>query len=86
MKEILLAGGTKVGCNLWVIHRDEEVYGPDVGSFNPDRFFSGGAEERREMEARSMRCGGGTKKCPENAMAKVAIFQVLDCLLFGIQG
>jgi cytochrome P450 len=57
-----LPAGTKVGCHPRVIHRDEDVYGPDVGSFNPDRFLGGGAEERREMEARSMRCGGGTKK------------------------
>jgi hypothetical protein len=62
------------------------VYGPDVGSFNPDRFLSGGAEKRREMKVVSMRCGRDTKKCPENAMARVAISKFLDRLLLGIQG
>ena len=32
-------GGTSVAVNAWVIHRDEEVFGPDVETFQPERWL-----------------------------------------------
>jgi cytochrome P450 len=32
-------GGTSVAFNAWVLHRDEETFGPDVESFCPERWL-----------------------------------------------
>jgi cytochrome P450 len=68
-----LPAGTKVGCNPRVIHRDEGVYGADAAVFNPDRYLNASAEQKREMEAVSLRWGGGIRKCPGEKMALVAM-------------
>ena len=32
-------GGTVVGVSAWVLHRDENIFGPDVEEFRPERWF-----------------------------------------------
>lgn len=47
-----IPGGTTVGVNAWVLHRDSEVYGPDAHVFRPERWLEEGTrseEERLEM-------------------------------------
>jgi cytochrome P450 len=33
------AGGTKIGVNAAVIHRDKSIFGQDADTFNPDRWL-----------------------------------------------
>lgn len=32
-------GGTEVAVNGWVLHRDKEIFGEDVESYRPERWF-----------------------------------------------
>jgi cytochrome P450 len=44
------AGGTVVGMNAWVVHRDREVFGEDAETWNPDRWLGSDEGQRRVME------------------------------------
>ncbi|CZR66373.1 uncharacterized protein PAC_16274 [Phialocephala subalpina] len=77
-----LPAGTKVGCNPRVIHRDKGIYGADADVFNPDRYLNASAEQKREMEAVSLRWGGGIRKCPGDKMAMVAMAKFMT-VFFG---
>jgi cytochrome P450 len=45
-----LPGGTVVGINPWVLHRDTEVYGEDAGEFRPERWLEVDEERLKVME------------------------------------
>ncbi len=45
-----LPGGTIVGVNGHVIHRDREIYGPDADEFRPERWIESDAERLKIME------------------------------------
>ena len=44
-----LPGGTIVGVNVWVLHRNESIFGKDVDVFRPERWFEASEEKRLEM-------------------------------------
>ena len=45
-----LPGGTVVGVNAWVIHQNEEIFGPDAASFNPERWLNISDEQLSQMK------------------------------------
>jgi hypothetical protein len=47
---IHLPGGTIVGMNAWVIHRDKNVYGEDADIFRPERWIETEPGRLRMME------------------------------------
>lgn len=44
-----IPGGTIVGCNAWVLHRREEVFGSDVDTFRPERWLEARPDQLKEM-------------------------------------
>ncbi|KAH0832551.1 hypothetical protein AYO21_06055 [Fonsecaea monophora] len=59
--------GAIVGVNSWVAHRNEEVFGNDVGQFRPERWIEakegGDVERLKRMEAFYMPFGLGSRTC-----------------------
>lgn len=45
----MIPGGTIVGCNPWVLHRREEIFGSDVDNFRPERWLEAGPDQLKEM-------------------------------------
>jgi cytochrome P450 len=45
-----IPGGTIVGVNPWVIHRNTEIYGQDVDVFRPERWLDGPEAKVDEMK------------------------------------
>lgn len=45
----LIATQALLSVNPWLIHRNQECFGPDAGIYNPERWL-GDAEELRKME------------------------------------
>ena len=43
-------GGTVLGVNAWVVHRDPEVYGADAALWRPGRWIEASQDKRKEME------------------------------------
>lgn len=55
-----LPAGTVVGCNPWVLHRNEEVYGQDVEKFRPERWMK---EGNGDMHRFFFAFGSGARMC-----------------------
>ena len=45
-----IPGGTIVGVNAWVIHRDAEIFGEDVLEFRPERWLEASEKKASEMK------------------------------------
>lgn len=45
-----LPGGVRVAVSAWVVQRDEVVFGPAPGSFNPQRWLDADLQQLKRME------------------------------------
>lgn len=43
-------GGTVLGINAWVVHRDQKLYGTDADLWRPGRWIEATEDQRKEME------------------------------------
>jgi cytochrome P450 len=75
-------GGTEIGANPYVVHRDTKIFGEDADVFRPERWLlEGGQEEKvREMEKYLMTFGYGTRVCLGKNIAQLET-QKLCCQL-----
>ncbi|KAK7708535.1 hypothetical protein SLS64_006637 [Diaporthe eres] len=84
----VIAPGTIVGMNQWVVSRDKEVYGDDAGVFRPERWLRGDNETIVAYEARlkmmkegDLVFGGGNRICTGRHMAAIEMFKVTATLV-----
>ncbi|KAF9261943.1 cytochrome P450 [Marasmius fiardii PR-910] len=63
----LIPGGSTVIPNIWAVFHDESLYGPDVMSFNPDRFMKEGKDSPPDPELIAF--GFGRRICPGRYLA-----------------
>ncbi|KAF9260092.1 cytochrome P450 [Marasmius fiardii PR-910] len=66
-------GSTVVG-NAWAILHDEEVYGPDPMTFNPDRFMRKVGNEELPPHPKNFGFGFGRRICPGRYLALNSIW------------
>jgi cytochrome P450 len=66
----ILPQGTIVGMNAWVVHQDQDIFGPDAATFNPNRWLSSPAESAEqyqqrleEMKHADLSFGAGNRVC-----------------------
>lgn len=83
----VIAPGTIVGMNQWVISRNKEVYGDDADVFRPERWLRGDSETSAAYEARlksmkeaDLSFGGGNRICTGMHMASLEMFKVTATL------
>ncbi|KAK8071296.1 hypothetical protein PG997_011499 [Apiospora hydei] len=65
--------GTILSVNPWVIHHAEELWGPDVSQFHPDRWLTG---DVGKMEKYWVPFGAGYNACPGQHVAKIELSKV----------
>ena len=44
-----LPGGTIVGINAWVLHRNKSIFGHDVEDFRPERWIESDTQRLKDM-------------------------------------
>lgn len=83
----VIAPGTIVGMNQWVLSRDKDVYGDDADVFRPERWLRGDGEAAAAYEARltkmkegDLSFGGGNRICTGRPMASMEMFKVTATL------
>ena len=66
-----IPSGYKVGINPAVVQHDDTWFGPDAGSFRPERWLEGDA---RMMDGAMLQFGGGTRTCLGRNVSHVLSF------------
>ncbi|KAK4233588.1 putative cytochrome P450 oxidoreductase [Achaetomium macrosporum] len=77
-----LPGGTIVGINPWVLHRDAEVYGEDAGEFRPERWLEADAEKLKAMERSFLAFGSGARTCIVRHISMLEMSKIVPQLLW----
>ncbi|KAL2815754.1 cytochrome P450 [Aspergillus granulosus] len=54
--------GTRIGMNPWVLHRNEDIFGPDPASFRPERWL-GAKDGVSVMSNHLLTFGAGARTC-----------------------
>ncbi|KAL4768233.1 hypothetical protein BDW60DRAFT_219845 [Aspergillus nidulans var. acristatus] len=82
-----IPGGTIVGCSAWVLHRHEEIFGPDVDNFIPDRWLNVSEERLKTMNGTMLQFGAGARTCIGKNISLMEIYKLVPSFLrrFDIQ-
>lgn len=73
--------GTIVGCNAWVIHRREEIFGPDVDIYRPERWLEADGEQLKRMNANMFQFGAGSRTCIGKNISLMEIYKLVPSFL-----
>ena len=76
-----IKGGTIVGINAWVAHRDRSTFGNDADEWRPERWLSDEERESKRMEGRLLTFGAGTRACIGKHISFLEIYKVVPTLL-----
>ncbi|KAK4173679.1 putative cytochrome P450 pisatin demethylase [Triangularia setosa] len=79
-------GGTIVGCNAWVLHRDEKVWGTDAEEYRPERWVDGveseeGRERLKQMNGCMLQFGMGSRTCIGKNISLLEIYKLVPSML-----
>jgi cytochrome P450 len=76
-----VAGGTIVGCNAWVIHKREEVFGSDVDRYIPERWLDATREQLKEMNGTLFQFGAGARTCIGKNISLLEMYKLVPSFL-----
>ncbi|KAL1965265.1 hypothetical protein VTN77DRAFT_5867 [Rasamsonia byssochlamydoides] len=74
-------GGTIVGCSAWVIHRREEIFGPDVDLYRPERWLEASEEQLKVMNGTMFQFGAGSRTCIGKNISLMEIYKLVPSFL-----
>jgi cytochrome P450 len=85
-----IPAGTIVGMNPWVIHRNEEVFGPDVETFRPERWLQyddeseeGYEARKKKMKGANLAFGAGPRTCIGKFLSMLESYKLI-ATMFGM--
>jgi len=84
-----LPAGTIVGVSLWVIHRDEAIFGDNANEFDPDRWLRKQGETEAEFKSRergmvraTFTFGAGSRTCIGKHVSLLEMYKVIPSLFW----
>ncbi|PGG96095.1 hypothetical protein GX51_07990 [Blastomyces parvus] len=69
---------TIVSVNIWVMHYSKEIWGPDAGEFNPDRWLG---EDAAHLSKYYIPWGMGYASCPGQHLARIELYKICATLV-----
>ena len=75
-----IPGGTLVGCNAWVVQRDQKTFGEDCDGYRPERWLEDD-ESTRRMERAMFNFGEGNHVCLGQNIALMNIYKLVPSLI-----
>ncbi|KAI1138396.1 benzoate 4-monooxygenase cytochrome P450 [Hypoxylon sp. FL0543] len=73
----MIPGGTIVGVNPWVIHRNTDIYGEDVDVFRPERWLDSPEATIDNMKRNLFSFGAGPRMCIGKNIAMIQIYKFI---------
>lgn len=82
----LIPGGTIIGCNAWVIHRDARTFGDHPADFRPDRWIvERTKEQQKRMESSILTFGAGARTCIGRNISLLEIYKFVPAFLMAFE-
>ncbi|OOO06873.1 cytochrome P450 [Aspergillus oryzae] len=78
IEDKFVPGNTVVGSSAWVIHRNPEIWGPDVDTFRPERWLD---DRKDEYKRYFFAFGGGSRTCIGKNISWLEIGKLVPTLL-----
>ncbi|GIK05161.1 hypothetical protein Aspvir_009263 [Aspergillus viridinutans] len=75
-----IPGGTVVGINAWVLHRDARVF-PDPNKFIPERWIDSDPQLLKKMEQGFFAFGAGSRTCIGKNISLIEMHKIIPQLL-----
>ncbi|KAH4855712.1 hypothetical protein HBH75_080600 [Parastagonospora nodorum] len=75
---VYLPGGTIIGANPWVIHRQKEIFGDDCDIFRPERWLEG---DRGQLDRFFFAFGAGARMCLGRNLSWIEMTKLIPSLL-----
>ncbi|XDG06323.1 hypothetical protein ABKA04_005938 [Annulohypoxylon sp. FPYF3050] len=72
--------GTTVGVNVPALHTNPSIFGPDAGTYRPERWLES-PEAWRNLDRLSLAWGGGAHTCPGKNLAEMLLGKVVGRVL-----
>lgn len=76
-----IPGSTIVGCNAWVLHRRQAIFGDDVDTFRPERWLEADKDRLREMKAAMFQFGAGARTCIGKNVSLMEMYKLVPSFL-----
>ncbi len=78
-----IPGGTIVGCNAWVIHKRQDVFGLkyNVDEYVPERWLDASKEELKEMNGNMFQFGAGSRTCIGKNISLLEVYKLVPSFL-----
>ncbi|EGU74661.1 hypothetical protein HZS61_005666 [Fusarium oxysporum f. sp. conglutinans] len=76
-----IPGGTIVGVNAWVLHRNKDIFGHDADRWRPSRWIEASTEQKRRMENYMFAFGAGSRTCIGKNISLLEMYKMVPALL-----
>ncbi|KAJ0142276.1 Uncharacterized protein HZ326_14890 [Fusarium oxysporum f. sp. albedinis] len=76
-----ISGGTIVGVNAWVLHRNKDIFGHDADRWRPSRWIEASTEQKRRMENYMFAFGAGSRTCIGKNISLLEMYKMVPALL-----
>ncbi|KAF5986189.1 pisatin demethylase cytochrome P450 [Fusarium coicis] len=76
-----IPGGTVVGVNAWVLHRNKDIFGHDADRWRPSRWIEASTEQKRRMENYMFAFGAGSRTCIGKNISLLEMYKMVPALL-----
>jgi cytochrome P450 len=79
--ETVIPGGTNIGCNAWVLHLDESVWGPHPDQWVPERWIEASNSQKAEMKNSLFSFGAGARTCIGKNISYLEMYKLVPAVL-----
>ncbi|KAH7091419.1 pisatin demethylase [Paraphoma chrysanthemicola] len=73
--------GTNIGCNAWVLHLDDRVWGPQPEKWIPERWIDASDAQKSEMKNSLFTFGAGARTCIGKNVSYLEMYKLIPALL-----
>jgi cytochrome P450 len=79
--DFLFPGGTNIGCSAWVLHLDEQIWGPKPDCWIPERWTDASAARKSEMKTSLFSFGAGSRTCIGKNISYLEMYKLVPAVL-----
>jgi cytochrome P450 len=80
-----IPGGTIIGCNAWVVHRDTGVFGHSPEAFRPSRWIEASEGQRKLMDSSIFTFGAGSRTCIGKNISLLEMYKFVPVVLMAFE-